>query len=150
VPAAEIVATDISAEALAVARSNAARHGVEERVTFVECDLLEHPVTAGRWDIIVSNPPYVREDEFASLPDTVRLHEPRRALVGGETGVEVIRRLVSQAVERLAAGGWLLVEIGPSTATAARDVIAATTGLEPGPTLNDLAGLPRIVQARRR
>lgn len=148
-PAAEIVACDISAVALAVARANAARHGVEERVTLAECDLLECPETAGPWDIIVSNPPYVREDEFASLPDTVRLHEPRQALVGGATGVEVIRRLVSQAALRLAAGGWLLIEIGPSTAAAAREVITAVAGLEPGPTLNDLAGLPRIVQARR-
>lgn len=148
-PAAEIVATDISAAALAVARANAARHGAEERVTFVECDLLACPEAAGPWDIIVSNPPYVREDESASLPDAVRLHEPRQALVGGETGVEVIRRLVGQAADRLAAGGWLLIEIGPSTAAAARDVIAAVAGLEPGPTLNDLAGLPRIVQARR-
>lgn len=147
--AAEIVATDISAAALAVALANAARHGVEERVTFAECDLLECPAAAGPWDIIVSNPPYVREDEFASLPDAVRLHEPRQALVGGETGVEVIRRLVSQGADRLAAGGWLLIEIGPSTAAAAREVIAAVAGLEPGPTLNDLAGLPRIVQARR-
>lgn len=148
-PAAEIVATDISPTALAVARVNAARHGVEERVTFAECDLLECPEAAGPWDIIVSNPPYVREDEFAALPDSVRLHEPRQALVGGETGVEVIRRLVSQAAQRLAAGGWLLIEIGPSTAALAQDVIASVSGLEPGPTLNDLAGRPRIVQARR-
>lgn len=149
VPAAEIVATDISAEALAVARSNAARHGLEERVTFVECDLLEHPAAAGPWDIIVSNPPYVRDDEFAALPDTVRLHEPRQALVGGATGVEVISRLVGQALDRLLPGGWLLIEIGPSTAEPAREVIANAAGLEPGPTLNDAAGLPRIVQARR-
>ena len=148
-PAAEIVATDISADALVVARGNAARHGVEERVTFVECDLLEHPAAAGPWDIIVSNPPYVREDEFAALPDTVRLYDPRQALVGGATGVEVIRRLVGQAVPRLATGGWLLIEIGPSTAEPAREVIAAVAGLEPGPTINDVAGLPRIVQARR-
>jgi release factor glutamine methyltransferase len=148
-PAAEIMATDISAATLAVAQANAARHGVEERMTFVEGDLLACPEAAGPWDIIVSNPPYVREDEFASLPDAVRLHEPRQALVGGETGVEVIRRLVGQAADRLAAGGWLLIEIGPSTAAAAREVIASVAGLEPGPTINDLAGLPRIVQARR-
>lgn len=148
-PAAELVACDISAAAIAVARGNAARHGVDGRIAFVECDLLTGPETAGPWDVIVSNPPYVREDEFAALPDTVRLHEPRQALVGGETGVEVIRRLVSQAAERLAAGGWLLIEIGPSTAAAAREVITAVAGLEPGPTLNDPAGLPRIVQARR-
>jgi release factor glutamine methyltransferase len=146
---AAIMATDISAAALAVARGNAARHGVDGRVTFVECDLLECDQAAGRWDVIVSNPPYVREDEFATLPDSVRLYEPRQALVGGTTGVEVIARLAGQAVDRLASGGWLLVEVGPSTAAAARDVITAVAGLEPGPTLTDMAGLPRIVQARR-
>lgn len=144
-----IVATDISAAALAVARGNAARHGVDERVTFVECDLLECDEAAGPWDVIVSNPPYVREDEFATLPDSVRLYEPRQALVGGETGVEVIARLAGQAVERLAPGGTLLIEIGPSTAEGARGVLAAVAGLEPGPTLHDAAALPRIVQARR-
>jgi release factor glutamine methyltransferase len=147
--AAEILATDISAAALEVARGNAARHGVDERVRFVESDLLQCPEAAGPWDVIVSNPPYVREDEFATLPDTVRLHEPRQALVGGPTGVEIITRLASQAVKRLAPGGWLVVEVGPSTAAAARDVVAGVAGLEPGPTLSDMAGLPRIVQARR-
>jgi release factor glutamine methyltransferase len=146
---AAIMATDISASAIAVARGNAARHGVDGQVTFVECDLLESAEVAGPWDVIVSNPPYVREDEFATLPDSVRLYEPRQALVGGATGVEVIARLAAQAVDRLALGGWLIVEVGPSTAVAARDVITAVAGLEPGPTLADMAGLPRIVQARR-
>jgi release factor glutamine methyltransferase len=145
----ELCATDISAPALAVARENAARHGVGERVAFVECDLLSDPLAAGPWDVIVSNPPYVREDEVAALPRDVRDHEPRAALVAGPTGVEVVERLAGQAAERLAAGGWLLIEIGPSTAEAARNVIAAVPGLVPEPTLADGAGLPRIVQARR-
>jgi len=135
--------------ALAVAADNAARHGVADRVSFVESDLLAAPDLAGPWDAILSNPPYVREDEFASLPRDVRDHEPRSALVAGPTGVEVVERLARQAVERLAPGGWLLVEIGPAVAAAAEGVIAAVVGLEPAPTLKDLAGLPRIVQARR-
>jgi len=146
---ATLVATDISAAALAVAADNAARHGVADRVSFVESDLLAAPDLAGPWDAILSNPPYVREDEFASLPRDVRDHEPRSALVAGPTGVEVVERLARQAVERLAPGGWLLVEIGPAVAAAAEGVIAAVVGLEPAPTLKDLAGLPRIVQARR-
>jgi release factor glutamine methyltransferase len=99
--------------------------------------------------VIVSNPPYVREDEYAALPRDVRDHEPKTALVAGPTGVEIVTRLAAEAAERLAPGGWLLVEIGPSTAAAAEGVIAAQPGLVPGPTLKDLAGLPRIVQARR-
>jgi len=149
-PRAAFVATDISPAALAVARDNATRHGVADRIEFVECDLLDTPAAVGPWDVIVSNPPYVREDEFDALPRDVRLHEPRTALVSGPTGVEVIGRLAAAAAKTLAPGGWLLVEVGPSTATAAEQVIAAHAEVVPEPTLKDLAGLPRIVQARRR
>ena len=149
-PQAEFVATDISSEALAVARDNAKRHGVANRIEFVECDLLGDRRAAGPWDVIVSNPPYVREDEFDALPRDVRLHEPRMALVAGPTGVEVIGRLAAAAAEQLVPGGWLLVEVGPSTAAAAEEIIAAQTALSLEPTLKDMAALPRIVQARRR
>jgi len=148
-PRATLVATDIAPAALAVAQANAERHGVAERITFVECDLLADPQAAGPWDVIVSNPPYVRDDEYAALPRDVRDHEPKTALVAGPTGVEIVTRLAAEAAERLAPGGWLLVEIGPSTAAAAESALAAQPGLVPGPTLKDLAGLPRIVQARR-
>lgn len=146
-PKASLVATDVAPDALEVARGNAQRHGVAERVECVACDLLEG--VAGPFDVIVSNPPYVREDEFEGLPRDVRLHEPKGALVAGPTGVEVVERLVSTAVGKLAPGGWLLVEIGPSTAAASEEAIRRQAGLEPAPTLPDMAGLPRIVQARR-
>jgi release factor glutamine methyltransferase len=149
-PRATFVATDVSAAALAVARGNAERHGVADRITFVECDLLGDPRVAGPWDVIVSNPPYVREDEFAALPRDVREHEPCGALVAGPRGVEIVERLAADAEARLTPGGWLVIEIGPGVAGAAEEVIATRAGLEPGPTLKDLAGLPRIVQARRR
>jgi release factor glutamine methyltransferase len=148
-PRARLVATDISPAALAVARENAARHGVAERIEFLECDLLSAPQAAGPWDVIVSNPPYVRDDEFDALPRDVRLHEPKGALVAGPTGVEVVARLAADAVGALAAGGWLVVEIGPVVAAAAERALAAVPGLVPGPTLADMAGLPRIVQARK-
>ncbi len=146
-PKASLVATDIARDALEVARGNAERHGVAARVECVACDLLDG--VAGPFDVIVSNPPYVREDEFEGLPRDVRLHEPKGALVAGPTGVEVVERLVATAAEKLAPGGWLLVEIGPSTAAAAEEAIRRRAGLEPAPTLPDIAGLPRIVQARR-
>lgn len=149
-PTATLAASDFSAAALEVARGNAARHGVIDRIEFVEADLLADPRLAGPWDVIVSNPPYVRDDEFAALPRDVRDHEPRAALVAGPTGVELVARLAGEAAERLAPGGWLLVEIGPSTVAAAEAVLAGQPGLEPGPTLKDMAGLPRIVQAQRR
>jgi release factor glutamine methyltransferase len=99
--------------------------------------------------VVVSNPPYVRDDEFESLPRDVRLHEPKGALVAGPTGAEVIARLAHQAAERLAPGGWLLVEMGPNVAAAAEAAVAAVAGLGPEPTLKDIAGLPRILQARK-
>ena len=148
-PQATLAATDISVAALAVARGNAASHGVANRIEFVECDLLADPRLAGPWDVIVSNPPYVRDDEFASLPRDVRLHEPRTALVAGPTGGEVIARLAAEAVTRLAPGGWLLVEGGPTVAAAVEAALTSVAGLVLGPTLKDAAGLPRIFQARR-
>jgi release factor glutamine methyltransferase len=149
-PRAAVTASDVSAAALEVARGNAARHGLADRVGFVESDLLDDPRLAGPWDAIVSNPPYVRDDEFDALPRDVRLHEPRGALVAGPTGAEVVERLVPAAAERLVPGGWLVVEIGPAVVAAAERAIAAEPRLEPGPMLKDLAGLARVVQGRRR
>jgi release factor glutamine methyltransferase len=148
-PRAEVVASDISAAAIEVARANAARLGLSERIRFVESDLLAARELAGPWDVIVSNPPYVREDEFAGLPRDVRDHEPRAALVAGPRGVEVIERLAAEAVGRLRPGGWLVLEAGPAVAADVERLLAATSGLEPGPTLKDLARLPRVFQARR-
>lgn len=148
-PKARVVATDISGDALDVARGNVARHGLDGRIELVACDLLDAPAAVGPFDCIVSNPPYVREDELAGLPRDVRDHEPKGALVAGPTGVEVVERLVAAAESRLAPGGWLLVEIGPSTAAAAEALIRRHAGLVPAPTLADIAGLPRIVQARK-
>jgi release factor glutamine methyltransferase len=148
-PRAEVVATDVSAAALEVARANAARLGLAERITFVESDLLAAPDLAGPWDVIVSNPPYVRENEFAGLPRDVREHEPRGALVAGPRGVEVIERLAAESVSRLRPGGWLVLEAGPAVAADVERLLASTSGLEPGPTLKDLARLPRVFQARR-
>lgn len=148
-PRAILVATDLSAAALDVARGNAERHGLTERIRFVESDLLAAAELAGPWDVIVSNPPYVREDEFASLPRDVREYEPRAALVAGPRGVEVIERLAAAAVGRLNPGGWLVLEAGPAIAAEVERLLAATAGLELGPTLKDLARLPRVFQARR-
>ena len=149
VPQARLTATDISPAAVAVARGNAERHGVAARIEFVEADLLADPRAAGPWDVVVSNPPYVRDDEYPALPRDVRDHEPKAALVSGPTGVEVVSRLAREAAERLAPGGWLVVEIGPAVAEAATEALAGVPGLELGPTLKDMAGLARIVQARK-
>ena len=135
--------------ALAVARANAADHGVADRIDWITGDLLS-AVSDRQFDFIVSNPPYVSEAEYAALPTTVRDFEPRQALLAGPYGTEVIERLVPQAAERLAPGGWLLIEISPMIEAAAFKLLAAEPTLEPAPTIKDLSGLARIVQARKR
>jgi release factor glutamine methyltransferase len=146
---ARVTAIDISAAAIDVARQNAADHGVADRIEWIVGDLLA-AVSDRRFDFIVSNPPYVSVAEFAELPATVRDFEPRQALLAGERGTEVIERLVPQAAERLAPGGWLLLEISPMIERAAVELLAAQPTLEPSPTIKDLSSLPRIVQAKKR
>ena len=145
---ANVTATDISQDALDIASANASKHSLDGRIKFLKSDVLEHPDLSRSWDIIVSNPPYVREDEFDGLPDDVRLYEPRDALVGGVTGCEIVQRLVQQASGSLVSGGWLFIEVGPSTVSLAEKIISATTELAGKPTVKDSSGLPRIVQAR--
>jgi release factor glutamine methyltransferase len=147
-PDARITAIDISAEAIEVARSNAAAHGVGNRIEFINGDLLDC-VGDRQFDFIVSNPPYVSAAEFEQLPTTVRDFEPRQALLAGPRGTEVIQRLVPQATARLNPGGWLLVEISPMIEGAAREILTAQSALSVQPSLKDLAGLPRILQAER-
>ena len=143
-----VTATDISSAALTVALSNAKKHSVDEQIQFVQADVLEHQDLTGPWDLILSNPPYILEGEFDTLPDDVRLYEPRIALVGGDTGCEIVKRLVQQSAEKLAPGGRLFIEIGPSTVLAAERIIADTSSIVAEPTVADSAGLPRIVEAR--
>lgn len=145
-PAAVITAIDRSPSAVEVARANVAACGLSDRVTCIEGDLFA-ALPPQRFDLIVSNPPYVTDAEFQELPVDVRLHEPREALVAGPSGVEVIARLAEESVDRLVDGGWLLVEVGP--ATLAEKTLDAVPGLVRGETLRDLAGLPRLVQACR-
>ena len=143
-----VTATDISQAALEVASGNVSKHCLDERINLCQSDVLDHPDLSGSWDIIVSNPPYIREDEFDGLPDDVRLYEPRNALVGGVTGCDIVQRLVQQASGSLTSGGWIFIEVGPSTVSAAEKIISDTTELVGAPTVKDSAGLPRIVQAR--
>ena len=149
-PASRITATDVSPAALGVASSNAERHGVLDRIEFIESDLFAAISPESRFDFVVSNPPYVSEAEMASLAPEVRLHEPRVALVAGCRGTETIEALVQQAAEHLVSGGHLLVEISPMIREAVEALVAADPRYEPGPTVSDLARLPRVVQARRK
>jgi release factor glutamine methyltransferase len=149
-PQCRFTAVDVSPAALRVARENAAEHGVAEQIEFQEGDLLSGVAAGRKFDVVVSNPPYVSEAEFAQLPRDVREHEPRVALLAGPTGVEVIARLAAQAAEHLVSGGWLICEISPMIAAQALELLAALGTYEPATIRKDLAGLARIVIARRR
>lgn len=145
-PEARITATDISLAALEVARRNAARHGVADRIEFVEADLLGN---AGPFDLLVSNPPYVPEDERSAVPPEVREYEPSAALFGGPDGLDVIRRLVAAAPAALSAGGWLLFEIGAGQAGPVRSLISSVAGLTMTEFRRDLQGIERTAVVRR-
>ena len=148
-PQARLTAIDRSAEALAIARENAAAHGVQDRIELVRSDLFAALPADRRFHFVVSNPPYVSQSEFAALPPSVRNYEPRAALVAGPRGTEVIEALLPQAAARLLPGGQLLLEISPMIHDAVRSLVSADARLQLGPTLNDLARLPRVVQAVR-
>ncbi len=148
-PRCRVTAIDIHPPALQVAQENAEAHGVAQRIEFVESDLFA-AVDAGQpFDYIVSNPPYITTTEMTELPADVKDHEPARALHAGPQGTEVIERLIAQAAERLVPGGRLLIEISPMLRNSAEQLLRDEARLELGPTVKDLAGLPRVVQARR-
>jgi release factor glutamine methyltransferase len=146
IPNAHVIAVDISPAALAIARRNAAKHGVAERIEFVESDLFAAVATEARFDYIVSNPPYVSTAEIEQLAPDVRKHEPHVALFAGAAGTTVIAPLLQQAAERLKPGGILFVEISPMIAERVEQLIRENSALELLPTLRDLAGHPRVVQ----
>jgi release factor glutamine methyltransferase len=148
-----LVATDISRDALALAKENAKSAGVQDRIQFVNSDLLgsfHSSKERGAFDLILSNPPYIIRSEIGSLAKEVRDHEPMIALDGGEDGLEFYRHLISQAPSSLREGGWLLLEVGHGQAEmVARQIQGSETFLEPK-ILPDLAGIQRVVKARKK
>jgi release factor glutamine methyltransferase len=143
VPAARVVATDISPGALRKARENAERHGVAARVLPIRCDLLSALKCGGRFAVVVSNPPYVAEGEWPLLPTEVRDHEPPGALLAGRDGLSVLRPLVAGAAGLLSPGGELWCEIGASQGEAMSSLPCGS--LRPLGVFPDLAGRDRYV-----
>src|SRR5580698_6345169 len=166
-PHAEVYATDISAPALEVARRNAARHGVADRIHFLQRDLLtglenidlssvvaQHaaPPSTQRgplFDLIVSNPPYIARNEAPQLQREVRDHEPHAALFGGPTGTEMYQRLIDQARDLLRDRGILVLELGHDSAEHVRGIFDAQTAWTKVAVTMDLAGIPRVLAAER-
>ena len=157
-PKADLVATDISQAALEVARRNAARHGVGERIRFVQGDLLERSgeermtsreTTAPLlFDLVASNPPYIGRREAPTLAREVREHEPAHALFGGEEGYEMYGDLISQSATSLNRGGILVLELGYDSLPSVQPLLDAANWTRVGVT-NDLAGIPRVISAER-
>jgi release factor glutamine methyltransferase len=148
-PAAIIFATDISAAALEVAQRNAARHGVADRVSFVESNLLDGVAEPAQFDLIVSNPPYVGTRDSESLAKEVRDYEPHAALFAGEDGLALYPALIAQAAARLVEGGVLVLEIGIGHFEAVSDLLDAARGWTRMSAMQDLAGIIRVISAVR-
>jgi release factor glutamine methyltransferase len=156
IPAARVIAIDISSAALDVARANAERHGVQDRIEFVEGDLLE-PLgrlasgssgLEGAIDLIASNPPYVEEGKPETLQREVRDWEPALALYGGADGLSFYRRLLAEGAVYLKSGGHLVCEIGYTQLDAIREMIDVTKW-ELVDVTDDLQGIPRTLSLRR-
>lgn len=146
-PDAAITATDLSAEALAIARENAARNGSAQRIRFLQGDLLA-PLARERFDIVVSNPPYVAESDRAALAVEVREFEPAQALFAGADGLAIYQRLIPQAFAVLTGGGFVVLEIGYGQKAAVRALLAQAGFAGVGFTA-DLQGIPRVAFAQR-
>jgi release factor glutamine methyltransferase len=146
-PQAAIVATDISEAALDVARRNAQRHAVADRIRFVHTNVL-HGVD-GPFDLIVGNPPYVRQGDRPALQPEVRDHEPSVALFGGTIGTELVATIVEHGAARLKPGGYLLFEFGCGQDVAVEELIAAAPDLLLLELRRDLQGIARTAIARR-
>ena len=144
---ARVVATDLSADALLIARRNAVRHDVADRIALIQTNVLGGILR--RFDLIVANPPYVSDRDQPALQPEVRDHEPEVALFGGGDGLFVIRTLLEQAIAHLKLGGFLVFEFGFWQGEAVSDLISSTPGLTMTEVRPDLQGIPRAAVAQR-
>jgi release factor glutamine methyltransferase len=145
-PRAPVCATDVDPAALVVARANLARHAPSVRLV---CGDLLTAFRPRSVDVVASNPPYVADGEHADLLPEVRDHEPARALLAGADGLAVLRRLVAGAPEVLVPGGWLIAEMGAGQADAVRSAVVRDGRYEDVETVEDHAGIARVLMARR-
>ena len=149
---ASVIAIDLSPEALEIAKQNLELHKVQDRVEMIQADLLE-AIPDESCDFILSNPPYVSEEEYSKLDKSVRNYEPKMALVAGNSGTEIIQRLVDQAALKLKPSGWLIFEHSPMNAAQCLEILNQSQ-TPSGPwsdvrTVKDLSGLARVTIARR-
>jgi len=146
-PLLTVDATDLSHAALAVAARNVERHRVGERVHLHQGDLFSALTERARYALIVANPPYVAESEWDSLAPEITAHEPRMALIAGDDGLSVLRRIVADAADWLVPGGALLCELGRGQAPMVAESLRADTRFTFVTVHKDLAGIERVVEA---
>ena len=147
----KVYAVDISEGALAAARENAARHGVGERITFLSGDLfgaISSLNLKGMIDVIVSNPPYVSAEEMQELQPEIRDYEPASALYGGKDGLDFYRRIIHDSPYYLAAGGYILMEMGYGQAGRIKELIESENKFINIEITKDMAGIGRTISAR--
>lgn len=152
-PRIRVIAIDVSRAALQIARQNALRHALSDRITWLEGDMLsplEEMKLDACVDVIVANPPYVTEADWLDLQPEVRDFEPRQALVAGPYGTEGHERLLKGARRYLSPGGALIMEIGAGQGGAIRQILESIDGYGPVCLLRDAAGIERVVIAERR
>ena len=146
----EVSAVDICPKALAMAAANVAKHRMETKISLWQGDLLDAiPNDGTNIDMILSNPPYVSEDEWKGLAKDVREHEPQLALLSGPTGMEISQRLLEQAAHRLKVGGVIILESSPMLVPKLEQYLQAQSHWSLKPTLKDLQGHARIIIAER-
>ncbi|UCD83780.1 MAG: peptide chain release factor N(5)-glutamine methyltransferase [Deltaproteobacteria bacterium] len=148
---ARILATDISRTALEVARENAARHRLEDKILFL-CGNLFGPLKDDRlcFNLIISNPPYIPSGGFGQLEPEVRDFEPHQALNGGEEGLEFLHRIADQADRFLLPEGWLLLEVGEGQAEKVAGLLKESPRYQTPMIVKDYSGRPRVVKARKK
>ncbi|MBX3422946.1 MAG: peptide chain release factor N(5)-glutamine methyltransferase [Pirellulaceae bacterium] len=145
-PGCRVTAVDISPEAIGLARRNVQRHGIDDRqLKLVQGDMLNWCQADEQFDLIVSNPPYVSQDEYQQLARTVRDFEPRTALVAEPTPADLLSKLITQAGQRLRSGGYLVFELSPMLAPQVQQMVTQPALWEPHRIRKDLAGLARVV-----
>jgi len=150
-PGARAVATDLSEDALSLAKENADRHGVSDRIDFIRGNLLDaldaHPAARAQGSLayLVSNPPYIPDHEWDAVAPNVKDHEPHLALRGGPDGLDLVRPLIANASRFLRPGGMLAVEVADSAADSAIELAKANPGLDSPRIVRDIEGLPRVI-----
>jgi release factor glutamine methyltransferase len=147
-----LVATDISREALCLARQNAKENGVLERIAFIHGDLFSPfcPFGKEHFDLILSNPPYIVRSEIGNLAREVKDFEPIIALDGGEDGLDFHRKIISRCPKYLRRGGWLLLEVGQGQAGEVSEMLEKTGRFSPIERIQDLSGIERVVKAQKK